>query len=968
MKKLLQLIIVFIIISNSCFAQSIATQYTLGKKRVGDSVGYYATGNGKYIDKITTAGCWWNLWDFTRNIYDTINLRFLKKSDSSIYTSRFKFDSTIGSLIIGGGAVNSVFGRVGTIVAANGDYNSDLVTEGTTNLYFTNDRFDARLWVDTPTILWYIKYLDGLKFKITDTSGKWQYAMGFLPYTKSEVNTIANLRLLISDSNTYTGYISKAFYYANLPSSTTYTNGANIGLSGNAFYLDTSANHAATKTDLLSYVRNADTANMLSGYQRKGDSIRYSTVYRNDTGNANIRTQIAALPTTDSAVFQTVYRSDTGRKNIYAYASTKVKYTDTAAMLTPYLRKIDTTAMLTPYLRKVDTTAMLAPYMRENDSTKYFTKYRSDTMRSDIYTYIGTKGTGSVTSITASAPLTGGVITTSGSIGLDQSANYTWSGTHTFTNTNGLLIYQNGVSGLSGLTGVLADAEGSSNSFLAMNVRNQSNGANASGDITVTADNGTNTTHFVDMGVNSSGFSQGTWTINGTNDGYLYMQDDNLAVGTATAGKDLVLFSGGTLAANERMRIAGTGLVSLSNQISYAGAMTIASSATVNLCSATSNMVTISGTTTITSLGNCTTTNLIYVKFSGALTLTYNATSLLLPSAANITTVANDQAVFQNLGSGNWKCIEYVPYTVTGTGSQVRAAGATFTGTTTTAALSPSGTITHSGTTLTSTCTTCTVGSAATATTVNLGTGATTTGVTKAVNIGTAGLAGSTTTTIIGTSAIGALGNTTINQPVLMGVGTYTVVGTSINAVQITPTYNQASGNAANTDLLINRTQTSVGSGAQNLIDAQVGATSKFKVSNTGVVTVAAVGTATGSMATVDGTQTLTNKRWTARVGSTTSSGTPTINTDNVDIYKLTAQAANITSMTSSLSGTPVDGDILGIQVTGTGSFSWTWGASFVDGSTALPTTITTTTKTVILQYYTTSSYGNNKWVCSSSY
>lgn len=48
---------------------------------------------------------------------------------------------------------------------------------------------------------------------------------------------------------------------------------------------------------------------------------------------------------------------------------------------------------------------------------------------------------------------------------------------------------------------------------------------------------------------------------------------------------------------------------------------------------------------------------------------------------------------------------------------------------------------------------------------------------------------------------------------------------------RLTP-YNQASGDASNTDLLINRTQTPVGSGAQLLIDVQVGGVSKFKVDN----------------------------------------------------------------------------------------------------------------------------------------
>ena len=120
---------------------------------------------------------------------------------------------------------------------------------------------------------------------------------------------------------------------------------------------------------------------------------------------------------------------------------------------------------------------------------------------------------------------------------------------------------------------------------------------------------------------------------------------------------------------------------------------------------------------------------------------------------------------------------------------------------------------------------------------------------------------------------------------------------------------------------------------------------------------------------TISSTSTLTNKRWTARVGSTTSSATPTINTDNVDIYKLTAQAVDITSMTTNLSGTPVDGDILEVQITGTAARAITWGTSFVSSTVTLPTTtVTTATLSVVLQYFVTSSYGANKWVCVNSF
>ncbi len=89
--------------------------------------------------------------------------------------------------------------------------------------------------------------------------------------------------------------------------------------------------------------------------------------------------------------------------------------------------------------------------------------------------------------------------------------------------------------------------------------------------------------------------------------------------------------------------------------------------------------------------------------------------------------------------------------------------------------------------------------------------------------------------------------------------------------------------------------------------------------------------------------QTLTNKRITPRVGTATSSATPTINTDNIDFYHLTAQAVDITSFTTNLSGTPTNAQKLWIAVTGTAARAITWGASFEAGAATLPTTTTTT-------------------------
>lgn len=114
-------------------------------------------------------------------------------------------------------------------------------------------------------------------------------------------------------------------------------------------------------------------------------------------------------------------------------------------------------------------------------------------------------------------------------------------------------------------------------------------------------------------------------------------------------------------------------------------------------------------------------------------------------------------------------------------------------------------------------------------------------------------------------------------------------------------------------------------------------------------------------VATISGTQTLTNKRITKRVGTTTSSATPTINTDNVDIYRISAQTVDITSFTTNLSGTPTDGQTLLISITGTAARAITWGASFESSTVTLPTTTVTTARLDVGFIWNTVT---SKWRC----
>ena len=125
-----------------------------------------------------------------------------------------------------------------------------------------------------------------------------------------------------------------------------------------------------------------------------------------------------------------------------------------------------------------------------------------------------------------------------------------------------LTVSDTGTPATVGLTNCLADFTTTANSYGQINLRNTSTGTNASSDIILTADNGNDSTNFIDLGINNSGYSVGSWTINGANDGYLYTSDGNLSIGAinASVAKYISFFTGGTLAANERLRVNSTGV------------------------------------------------------------------------------------------------------------------------------------------------------------------------------------------------------------------------------------------------------------------------------------------------------------------------------------------------------------------------------------------------------------------------
>lgn len=82
--------------------------------------------------------------------------------------------------------------------------------------------------------------------------------------------------------------------------------------------------------------------------------------------------------------------------------------------------------------------------------------------------------------------------------------------------------------------------------YVQVTFQNKSDDVAASMDIVITADNGTDETHYLDMGVNSSGYDDEEFPAFKANDGYLYASDDDLVIGACGTGKKIKLVAGGT--------------------------------------------------------------------------------------------------------------------------------------------------------------------------------------------------------------------------------------------------------------------------------------------------------------------------------------------------------------------------------------------------------------------------------------
>lgn len=99
----------------------------------------------------------------------------------------------------------------------------------------------------------------------------------------------------------------------------------------------------------------------------------------------------------------------------------------------------------------------------------------------------------------------------------------------------------------------LISGHGTTNNYLQLNIKNFSNLSNASSDVVATADNGTEDSYYVNMGINGSGYDEDT-IIGLANDTYVYGYGNNFHVGNA-AEYPVKIFAGGFDAIGEHLKM-----------------------------------------------------------------------------------------------------------------------------------------------------------------------------------------------------------------------------------------------------------------------------------------------------------------------------------------------------------------------------------------------------------------------------
>ena len=199
------------------------------------------------------------------------------------------------------------------------------------------------------------------------------------------------------------------------------------------------------------------------------------------------------------------------------------------------------------------------------------------------------------------------------------------------------------------------DLYANNNNYVSIAYQNLSNGGSASADLILLNDAADNLNGYLDIGINSSNYSDPSFTVLDPGGSYIIAANNVLAMGTDGA-KHIKFFANGTLANNEVMRITAGANVGIGNtnpnaKLQVTGTANVSGNVTISGAVNMSNTVTIIGNT---NLSNTITVNGA-ANFSNTANVvgTFGVANLSTLDSLVVTNVANVGGNFNVFGTSN---------------------------------------------------------------------------------------------------------------------------------------------------------------------------------------------------------------------------------------------------------------------------------------------------------------------------
>ncbi len=312
-------------------------------------------------------------------------------------------------------------------------------------------------------------------------------------------------------------------------------NTGNLTINGNTIptvaYVNTAV--ANVVVDLSSYALNANVtaANVgMKGYVDQGNTIQAAAIV---AANVGMKGYVDASIGNIAPVY--------GNANVASYLPTYSGSIGANISKAGYTWTFGTNGNITFPDATVQTTAANPSYINSVVSVQLPTL---------LSTYTGNITADNIT-------ITGNLVLTDGGNIIQQNF-YGNTGQFYGDPTTGFGAFYAGKTGFTPLPQTIAQVSANYNSYAQVNLENTNAGNQATADYVVTADIGTDTTYYIDMGIAGSGYvgllsnnSLGTSLF--PNDAYLYTQGNtnvsvggNLVIGTTTNSRTVKILSGGT--------------------------------------------------------------------------------------------------------------------------------------------------------------------------------------------------------------------------------------------------------------------------------------------------------------------------------------------------------------------------------------------------------------------------------------